>query len=175
MAVIEIPRVASDYQQLSAGYHDGTITETIVKDFDQRNFNTGEPESVSKLQLRFESETDPAMADGKPAVGMIFVKIAYGDRAHLSILRQRMLGYAPEGEHQYKFDTDEEFLNKRVRVLVTQKTAKTGNVYSNLDPTSVTPLPDLAPQAPQAPQVTDQTPTAQAVQSKLDNDDDLPF
>jgi hypothetical protein len=169
--IAQLPRSGGgDFTPLSAGYHDGVFKSVEVKTFDQKNFNTGAPEKVDKLVIDFESHTDPPV-DGKPAIGKMFVRLAYGDRAHLTILRSRLLGRNPSGDEAYDISS-EEFEGKKVKVLVKQRTSRQGRLYADLDPTSVTPMGDGAtPQASEA---------VEAVTKALDGEQvedsqDIPF
>ena len=169
--IAKLPRSGGgDFTPLSAGYHDGVFKSVEVKTFDQKNYNTGAPESVEKLVIDFESHTDPPV-DGKPAIGKMFVRLAYGDRAHLTILRSRLLGRNPSGDEAYDISS-EEFEGKKVKVLVKQRTSRQGRLYADLDPTSVTPLGDdtATPQASQAVEA-----VAQAFDGEKTDGQDIPF
>ena len=169
--IAQLPRSGGgDFKPLSAGYHDGVFKSVEVKTFDQKNFNTGAPEKVDNLVIDFESQTDPPV-DGKPAIGKMFVRLAYGDRAHLTILRSRLLGRNPSGDEAYDISS-EEFEGKRVKVLVKHRTSRQGRLYADLDPTSVTPMGD-ATATPQASEA------VEAVTKALDGEQadgqDIPF
>ena len=138
MATIVTIKPNTDFQPLSAGYHNGTFTAVEVRDFEQSNYNTGTRETVTKLVITFVSETDPEV-NGGPAEGRLFLRLAYGSKAHLTVVRERLLGRELTPEEAVNVD-DQEFLGKRIRVQVKQKVGKNGRVYGNLDPTSITSL-----------------------------------
>ncbi len=143
--IAQIEKPKSNFEPLSAGYHDGEITKVEARNFDQNNFNTGQPETVTKLVVVFESDTAPKV-DGERAQGRLFLRLAYGDKAHLTIVRERLLNRALTPEEMTTVDEDE-FVGKKIRVQVKHKTSKNGQVYGNLDPTSVmllSPLPQSA-------------------------------
>jgi len=157
--IASIKKPESNFEPLSAGYHNGVLSAVEVRDFDGNNFNTGVPETVTKLLVTFLSETDPDI-DGEPAQGRLFLKLAYGPRAHLTIVRERLLGRPLTPEETIAVD-DEEFIGKRIRVQCKHRTSKTGQLYGNLDPTSVVLLDD-------------ETATPPAIREE-DSEDDVPF
>ena len=182
MATIATLKPTTDFQPLSAGYHNGTLTEVEVRDFEQNNYNTGQPETVTKLVISFASDTDPEI-DGSPAEGRLFLKLAYGPRAHLTIVRERLLGRELTPEESFNVD-DEEFLGKRIRVQCKHRTGKNGRTYGNLDPTSITSLEGIeAASRPAEPKVPTEVPTptstggdeANAAVSAATEEDDLLF
>ena len=162
MATIATIKPSGNFTPLSAGYHNGTLTSLEVKDYEQDNYNTGERETVTKLVIVFQSETDPPV-NGGPAEGRRFLKLAYGPRAHLTIVRERLLGRALTQEEAVEVD-DTEFLGKRIRVQIRQKTGRNGQVYGNLDPTSIVPIEDGGSQ-----------PAAAAPVADAATEDDVPF
>ena len=169
MATIATLKPNTDFQPLSAGYHNGTLTAVEVRDYEQSNYNTGAPETVTKLLITFVSETDPEI-NGGPAEGRLFLRLAYGSKAHLTVVRERLLGRELTPEEAVNVD-DQEFLGKRIRVQVKQKVGKNGRVYGNLDPTSITSLegievPRQAPVATTTPEVDSTTPEPFSTEEK---------
>ena len=163
-----LEKPASSFKPLSAGWHIGRLGASEVRTFDGRNFNTGEPETQTKLTITFESETEPPLDNGDPSTGLIWLSLSFGERAHLTIFRERLLG-RPLSPEEATDINDDIWQGKRVRILVKHKTKKNGDVYANLDATTVTPEADNGPAptpAPQAP--TPPAPVAEDV-------DDIPF
>tara|TARA_R110002051_G_scaffold8689_2_gene35802 strand:- start:5686 stop:6189 length:504 start_codon:yes stop_codon:yes gene_type:complete len=153
MAILaQVAAPPSNFVPLSQGYHDGYLTEVEVRDFEGTNYNTGVPETKTKAVVRFESETDPEISPGVKASTQMFLTIAYGDKAHLTIVRERLLGRPLTSAEMSVLD-DETFIGKRVRVQVKHRIGKNGNTYGNIDNTSVVLLdtPSAAPVAPAAP------------------------
>lgn len=173
LANIEAPQ--SNYTPLSQGYHNGTLTDIEVRDFEGTNYNTGAPETQTKAVIRFESETDPEISAGVKASTQMFLRIAYGDKAHLTIVRERLLGRPLTRDEMGTLDSDH-FLGKRVRVAIKHRIGKNGNTYGNIDNTSIVLLDDpaAAPAAPAAP-VAPVVATPVAAPAPAPDTQELPF
>ena len=160
MAILaQVAAPTGNFVPLSQGYHDGTFTEVEVRDFEGTNYNTGAPETKTKAVVRFESDTDPEVSAGVKPSTQMFLTIAYGDKAHLTIVRERLLGRPLTPEEMSVLD-DETFIGKRVRVQVKHRIGKNGNTYGNIDNTSVvlldpTPAKVINPSTPPADGPTD--------------------
>lgn len=175
MAILaQVAAPTSKYIPLSQGYHDGMFTEVEVRDFEGSNYNTGAPETKTKAVVRFESETDPEISPGVKASTNMFLTIAYGDKAHLTIVRERLLGRPLTSDEMAVLD-DETFIGKRVRVQVRHRIGKNGNTYGNIDNTSVVLL-GSPPAASEAKVINPGTPVAPvAAAAASEPPADLPF